>query len=112
MMMSLAASRFRVSYENDEYKVFELGRDGITEVTNTMNDEDKDELIDDLIYAVSELLKERSKVQKNKSDLMEVIHSLAWRIAQYQNPNAYDFDNKTLENIMVDAGLNREYLEE
>lgn len=43
---------------------------------------------------------------------MEVIHSLAWRIAQYQYPNAYDFDDKTLENIMVDAGLNREYLEE
>lgn len=40
-----------------------------------------------------------------------IIHKIAWRIAQYQNPNAYDFDEKTLENIMVDAGLNREYLD-
>lgn len=47
-----------------------------------------------------------------KTELMEVIHSLAWRIAQYQYPNVYDFDEKTLENIMVDAGLSREYLEE
>ena len=42
-----------------------------------------------------------------KTELMEVIRSLAWRIAQYQYPNVYDFDDKTLENIMVDAGLNQ-----
>lgn len=47
-----------------------------------------------------------------KSDLMEVIHSLAWRVAQCQYPNAYDFNEETLENIMVDAGLSRKYLEE
>lgn len=43
---------------------------------------------------------------------MEVVHSPVWRIAQYQNPNAYDFDEETLKNIMVDAGLDRKYLEE
>ena len=47
-----------------------------------------------------------------KTELMEVIHSLALRIAQYQYPKAYDFDEKTLENIMIDAGLRKEYLEE
>lgn len=46
-----------------------------------------------------------------KEDLMEVIESLAYQIAQYQNPRAYDYSDETLRSIMLEAGLSRTYLE-
>lgn len=45
--------------EDYESKVFIRDRNGIKEVTESMNDEDKNELISDLIYVVSKLVKER-----------------------------------------------------
>ena len=46
-----------------------------------------------------------------KEDLMEVIKSLAYQIAQCQNPRAYDYSDETLGSIMLEAGLSRTYLE-
>lgn len=58
-MITLEASRFMVTCEDYESKVFIRDRNGIKEVTESMNDEDKNELISDLIYVVSKLVKER-----------------------------------------------------
>ena len=65
-MFSLKASRFYVSYNSDsgEHQVFLRDRNGYHEVTKTLSDEDKEELINDLVYAVSDLLKEKER--KNK----------------------------------------------
>lgn len=58
-MITLEASRFMVACEDYESKVFIRDRNGIKEVTGSMNNEDKNELISDLIYVVSKLVKER-----------------------------------------------------
>lgn len=58
-MITLEASRFMVACEDYESKVFIRDRNGIKEVTESMNDKDKNELISDLIYVVSKLVKER-----------------------------------------------------
>ncbi len=57
-MISLAGSRFRVEYDfdNDEYKVFTRDHSGQKEVTESLSTEDKEELIDDLIYAITKLV--------------------------------------------------------
>lgn len=59
-MISLKASRFLVSCDNYESKVFiiDSGRK-YKEVTNELSDDDRSELIDDLIYAISDLIKNR-----------------------------------------------------
>lgn len=46
-----------------------------------------------------------------KEDLMDVIRTLAFQVAQYQNPNAYDYSDEVLNSIMLDAGLDKSYLE-
>lgn len=52
-MISLKASRFLVSCENYESKVFIINNERkYKEVTNELTEEDKTELIDDLIYAL------------------------------------------------------------
>lgn len=60
-MISLKASRFLVSCDNYEPKVFiiDSGRK-YKEVTNELSAGDKVELIDDLIYAISDLIKSRN----------------------------------------------------
>nr|DAH51971.1 MAG TPA: hypothetical protein [Bacteriophage sp.] len=58
-MITLEASRFMVACEDYESKVFIRDRNGIKEVTESMSDEDKNDLISDLIYVVSKLVKER-----------------------------------------------------
>lgn len=57
-MISLKGSRFLVSYDPDsgEHAIFTQGRNGCTEITGSMSDEEKDELINDLAYALSDLL--------------------------------------------------------
>ena len=57
-MITLEASRFMVACEDYESKVFIRDRNCIKEVTESMNDEDKNELI---IYVVSKLVKERGR---------------------------------------------------
>lgn len=47
-----------VSYDNDKYKVFTKNRNEYKDITNILTDEEKDELIDDLIYCLTDLLKE------------------------------------------------------
>lgn len=56
-MISLKGSRFLVSCEDYNSKVFINNGKEYKEVTNELSEDDKDELIDDLIYAVSNLLK-------------------------------------------------------
>lgn len=60
-MISLQASRFLVSCEDDTTKVFINTGKEYKEVTNTLSDSDKDELISELIYAVSELVKTKGE---------------------------------------------------
>lgn len=55
-MISLKGSRFLVSCENYESKVFINNGSKYKEVTSELSEKDKDELIDDLIYAISDLL--------------------------------------------------------
>jgi hypothetical protein len=61
-MITLKGSRFIVSQDenstNDiDYKVFVRNEDGYKDVTTSLTDEEKVELISDLIYCVSDLLK-------------------------------------------------------
>lgn len=57
-MISLKGSRFIVSYDEQQYHVFtrKVGKD-YQEVTNILTNEDKEELIDDLIYCIQDLVK-------------------------------------------------------
>lgn len=58
-MITLKGSRFIVSYNEDscEHNVFVRNKEGYSDVTNYLNNEDKDELINDLIYCLTDLLK-------------------------------------------------------
>lgn len=58
-MISLQASRFLVSCDDYTTKAFINTGKEYKEVTNTLSDSDKDELISDLIYAVSKLVKDK-----------------------------------------------------
>lgn len=61
-MISLKASRFLVSYEDGESKVFtRISRSEYKEITNELSVEEKDELLDDLIYAICDLIEENKK---------------------------------------------------
>ncbi len=57
-MISLVGSRFRVEYDfdNNKYKVFTRDHSGQKEVTESLSADDKEELIDDLIYAITKLV--------------------------------------------------------
>ena len=61
-MISLKASRFKVEYDEkatNGYKVFTRRMGKYEDVTDSLTDDDKEELILDLIYAVTDLVKER-----------------------------------------------------
>lgn len=47
-----------VSYDDDKYKVLTKNGSGYKDITNNLTDVEKDELIDDLIYCLTDLLKE------------------------------------------------------
>ena len=57
VMISLQGSRFLVSCENYESKVFINNGKEYKEVTHDLSEYDKNELIDDLIYAITDLIK-------------------------------------------------------
>ena len=57
IMISLKGSRFLVSCEDYSSKVFVNNGKEYKEVTNELSEDDKAELIDDLIYAISDLMK-------------------------------------------------------
>ena len=58
-MIALKGSRFKVSYNENsgEHNVFVKNKEGYNDITNSLNDEEKDELINDLIYCITDLLK-------------------------------------------------------
>lgn len=56
-MISLKGSKFLVSCEDYTSKVFINNGKEYKDITNELSEDDKDELIDDLIYAISDLLK-------------------------------------------------------
>lgn len=62
-MISLKGSRFLVSYDPDsgEHSVFTREKNGCTEITDSMSDEEKDELINDMAYALSDLLTKQER---------------------------------------------------
>lgn len=56
-MITLKASKYCVDCENYESKVYvRTSPTEFKEVTKDLTDEDKDELIDDLIYAIHDVL--------------------------------------------------------
>lgn len=52
-MISLAGSRFTVEYKDDD---FIKSSYGFKEITKTISQEDTEELISDLIYALTQIL--------------------------------------------------------
>lgn len=46
------------------------------------------------------------------SHLLDVIHSLAYQVAQYQYPNQFDYSDDQLRMITVCAGLDEKYWSE
>lgn len=57
-MITLKGSRFIFSYDKNsgEHNVFVRCKDGYKDVTNSLCDEEKDELINDLIYCITDLI--------------------------------------------------------
>ena len=61
-MISLKASRFKVEYDEtaiNGYKVFTRRMGKYEDVTDALTDDDKEELLFNLIYAVTDLVRER-----------------------------------------------------
>lgn len=58
-MISLQASRFLVSCNDYTTKVFINTGKEYKEVTDTLSDSDKDELISDLIYTINKSVKDK-----------------------------------------------------
>ena len=61
-MITLKGSRFIVAQDEEatndiDYKVFVRNDDGFKDVTTSLTEDEKTELISDLIYCVSDLLK-------------------------------------------------------
>ena len=57
-MIALKGSRFAVSYSKNsgEHNVFIRTKDGYSDITNSLGAEEKEELINDLIYCITDLL--------------------------------------------------------
>ena len=53
-----------------------------------------------------------NKVDDCRSELMEVIESLAYEVAKHEYPGQYDYSKEQIENIMLCAGLGKKYLGE
>ena len=73
-MISLKGSRFLISCEDYNSKVFINNGKEYEEVTNKLSEDDKTELIDDLIYAISDLMKNASKEKTEDIDLEKPQH--------------------------------------
>ena len=63
-MIRLKGSRFRVSYDSEAYHVFTCSPKGYIEITEVLTDNDKDELIDDLVYCIQDLVESIDKIKK------------------------------------------------
>lgn len=53
-----------------------------------------------------------NEVENCKSELMEVIRSLAYEVAVHKYPHQYEYSDEQLKDIMIYAGLDKKYLEE
>ena len=58
-MITLKGSRFMVSYDENSggHSVFVKDKDSCNDVTDSLSDEEKEELINDLVYCLTDLLK-------------------------------------------------------
>lgn len=63
-MIRLKGSRFRVSYDGEAYHVFTCSPNRYIEITEVLTDNDKDELIDDLVYCIQDLVESIDKIKK------------------------------------------------
>lgn len=57
-MITLKGSRFIVSYDKNsgKHNILIRNKNGYNDVTNSLDNEEKDELINDLIYCITDLL--------------------------------------------------------
>lgn len=62
-MIRLKGSRFRVSYDGEAYHVFTCSPKGYIEITEVLTDNDKDELIDDLVYCIQDLVERLDRIE-------------------------------------------------
>ena len=65
-MITLKGSRFIVEQDENsnsdlDYKVFIRNKDGLQDISTTLTNDEKDELISDLIYCLGDLLKSNAK---------------------------------------------------
>lgn len=62
-MITLKGSRFMVSYDENSggHSVFVKDKDGCNDVTDSLSNEEKEELINDLVYCLTDLLKTTEK---------------------------------------------------
>ena len=81
-MIRLKGSRFRVSYDGEAYHVFTCSPKGYIEITEVLTDNDKDELIDDLVYCIQDLVESIDKIKKTTTysvvDISEEDISSLW----------------------------------
>lgn len=68
-MISLKASKFLVSCENYESKVYINNGKEYKEITNELSEDDKTELIDDLIYAITDLIMCKEEPENTHDDV-------------------------------------------
>lgn len=57
-MITIKVSRFIVSYDRNsgEHNVFVINKDGYNDVTKSLDNEEKEELINGLIYCITDLV--------------------------------------------------------
>lgn len=67
-MISLKGSMFYVSCEDYSSKVFVYNGKEFEEVTSNLSEDEKDTLIDDLIYAISDLVKNQAQEKQQNNE--------------------------------------------
>ena len=67
-MISLKGSMFYVSCEDYSSKVFVYNGKEFEEVTSNLSEDEKDTLIDDLIYAISDLVKNQAQEKQQSNE--------------------------------------------
>lgn len=72
-MISLKGSMFYVSCEDYSSKVFVYNGKEFEEVTSNLSEDEKDTLIDDLIYAISDLVKnQKQEKQQDNGNTIKI----------------------------------------
>ena len=113
-MITLKGSRFIVSYDENsgEHNVFVRNKDGYNDVTKTLDDEEKEELINDLIYCIADLINNRAENCGGGwipcKDRLPEEDGIYWAVVTLPKPveNGYSFieaeywyENHTLEEL-------------